>query len=245
MLLFCHRYSQFIIKILSCVCRQYFCLWGAYIYVQRNQDFNNPGFFIKMIFPFILSDKNEVKMKRIIFTGGGTAGHVFPNLALIEALPQDKWSVHYLGICSGIEHKLIEEWNMKHRPNIVFHSIEGGKFRRNLSMKNVSDIFKISKGYKSSMDILENIQPHIMFSKGGYVSVPPSYAAHRQHVPVITHESDLSIGLANKLINRVADTICTSFPIENSDRRTIFTGNPIRQSILLGKKNVGRHKLSF
>ena len=184
-------------------------------------------------------------MKRIVFTGGGTAGHVFPNLGLIEALPPDKWSIHYLGICSGVEHKLIEEWNMKHKHNIVFHSIEGGKFRRDLSLKNVSDIFKISRGYKSSLHILENIQPHIVFSKGGYVSVPPSYAAHKYRIPIITHESDLSIGLANKLINRVADTICTSFPIENSDRRTIFTGNPIRQSILLGKKNVGRHNCHF
>jgi UDP-N-acetylglucosamine--N-acetylmuramyl-(pentapeptide) pyrophosphoryl-undecaprenol N-acetylglucosamine transferase len=178
-------------------------------------------------------------MKTIVFTGGGTAGHVFPNIAIIEELLQDKWSIHYIGMNVGPEKKIVEQWNKKHAHNISFHGIESGKYRRSFSLKNIQDLRRIYAGYKQSISLLSEIQPLVLFSKGGFVSVPPAYAAHQLGIPVLTHESDISIGLANKLINRIATKIYTSFPtiIKNS----IYTGNPIRKTILQGstKKGLG------
>ena len=178
-------------------------------------------------------------MKRIILTGGGTAGHVIPNIALVPELLKNNWSIHYVGQSCGIEHKLIEEWNMKNEYNIQYHSISCGKFRRNLSLKNFSDLGNIRTGYKECMEIFSKFQPDVLFSKGGFVSVPPAYAANKKGIPVITHESDISSGLANKMINRIAKKICISFPKENKNQNVFYTGNPIRQELLKGSKKKG------
>jgi UDP-N-acetylglucosamine--N-acetylmuramyl-(pentapeptide) pyrophosphoryl-undecaprenol N-acetylglucosamine transferase len=182
-------------------------------------------------------------MKMIVFTGGGTAGHVFPNIALINQLHQNNWFIHYIGTSNGPEHRIIEKWNIQHQYNIVFHSIRSGKYRRNLSFKNVSDLFRIRKGYKESLSLLSTIQPLLLFSKGGFVSVPPSYAAHTLGIPVLTHESDFSVGLANKLINRIATKIYTSFPIKI--KNTQYTGNPVRKELLQGNVKRGLKYCGF
>jgi UDP-N-acetylglucosamine--N-acetylmuramyl-(pentapeptide) pyrophosphoryl-undecaprenol N-acetylglucosamine transferase len=182
-------------------------------------------------------------MKLIVFTGGGTAGHVFPNIAIINHLYQNNWFIHYIGTSNGPEHRIIEKWNIQHQYNIVFHSIRSGKYRRNLSLKNISDLLRIRKGYKESLSLLSTIQPLLLFSKGGFVSVPPSYAAHKLGIPVLTHESDFSIGLANKLINRVATKIYTSFPIQM--KHSQYTGNPIRKELLQGNAKKGLKYCGF
>ncbi|MDD4029365.1 MAG: undecaprenyldiphospho-muramoylpentapeptide beta-N-acetylglucosaminyltransferase [Caldisericia bacterium] len=182
-------------------------------------------------------------MKLIVFTGGGTAGHVFPNIALINELYQNNWFIHYIGTSNGPEHRIIEKWNIEHQYNIVFHSIKSGKYRRNLSFKNVQDLFRIRKGFKESLALLSNIQPMLLFSKGGFVSVPPSYAAHRLGIPVLTHESDFTVGLANKLINRVATKIYTSFP--TNLKNAMYTGNPIRKELMNGNKKKGLKYCNF
>ena len=178
-------------------------------------------------------------MKTIIFTGGGTAGHVFPNIALMEELPQEKWSIHYIGMNDGPEKRIIEQWNKKHAQSVVFHGIKTGKYRRNFSFKNVRDLRNVYSGYKESISLLSEIQPQILFSKGGFVSVPSAYAANQLGIPVLTHESDISIGLANKLINRIATKIYTSFP--SDIKNSTYTGSPIRKTILQGnpKKGLG------
>ncbi|MCK5848008.1 MAG: undecaprenyldiphospho-muramoylpentapeptide beta-N-acetylglucosaminyltransferase [Caldisericia bacterium] len=178
-------------------------------------------------------------MKRIVLTGGGTAGHVIPNIALIPELIKNDWSIHYIGQSCGIEHRLIEEWNMRNEYNVQYHSISCGKFRRNLSFKNISDLNNIRTGYKECLEIFSKFQPDILFSKGGFVSVPPAYAARKKNIPIITHESDISSGLANKMINRIADKTCLSFPTKKKTKKLIYTGNPVRRELLNGTKKKG------
>ncbi len=182
-------------------------------------------------------------MKTIVFTGGGTAGHVFPNIALIEDLHQQKWSIHYMGMNDGPEKDIIDQWNKKHDHKISFHGIQSGKYRRNFSLKNIQGLRQIYLGYKKSISLLSDIQPLVLFSKGGFVSVPPAYAAHRLGIPVLTHESDISIGLANRLINRIATKIYSSFP--TTTKNAFYTGNPIRKTILRGNAKKGLGLCSF
>ena len=175
-------------------------------------------------------------MKTIIFTGGGTAGHVMPNLALMDRLDKGEWTIHYIGTEEGIEHELLAQ-----RPEVVYHAIAWGKLRRYFSWKNFSDPFRVVKGYFQSRRIMGEVKPDVLFSKGGYVSVPVVMAA-RGKCPVICHESDYSPGLANRIASKFADTVCTTFSDTVSkvpSGKGVHTGTPIRASLFEGSREKG------
>ena len=145
-------------------------------------------------------------MKKIVLTGGGTAGHVTPNIALLPALQAAGYEIAYVGSYEGIEKKLIADFN------IPYTGISTGKFRRYLDPKNFSDPFRVMKGFVEARNYLKNYQPDVVFSKGGFVSVPVVRAAASLHIPCIIHESDMTPGLANKLCIPVAEKVCCNFP---------------------------------
>ena len=170
-------------------------------------------------------------MKRIVLTGGGTAGHVTPNIALIPRLRELNYDICYIGSYDGIEKKLIEEFH------IPYYGISSGKLRRYFDPKNFSDPFKVLKGISEARRTLKELKPDIVFSKGGFVSVPVVLAAKRLHIPVIIHESDLTPGLANKICIPSAAKVCCNFPETLSHLpagKAVLTGSPIRQELLRG-----------
>ena len=170
-------------------------------------------------------------MKRIILTGGGTAGHVTPNIALIPRLREEGYDIHYIGSYDGIEKKLIEDLR------IPYHGISSGKLRRYFDPKNFSDPFRVLKGYTEAARLMKSLRPDVVFSKGGFVSVPVVIAAKNHKVPAIIHESDMSSGLANKLCIPSATKICCNFPeaMEHLPKeKAVLTGTPIRQELLQG-----------
>ncbi|TCD45987.1 UDP-N-acetylglucosamine--N-acetylmuramyl-(pentapeptide) pyrophosphoryl-undecaprenol N-acetylglucosamine transferase [Streptococcus sp. X16XC17] len=146
-------------------------------------------------------------MKKIIFTGGGTVGHVTLNLLLIPQFLRDGWEVHYIGDKNGVEYEQIIKLGL----NVNFHSIATGKLRRYFSWQNLLDVFKVAWGVLQSLFIVLKIRPQALFSKGGFVSVPPVVAARLLGVPVFVHESDLSMGLANKIAYKFATTMYSTF----------------------------------
>lgn len=180
-------------------------------------------------------------MKRIVFTGGGTGGHIMPNLALIDQIKDYK--IYYIG-SNGMEKNILQKYN-----NVEFIEIPTVKFARKLTLNNLAIPFKLLNSIKKSKEILNNIKPHLIFSKGGYVSIPVCLAGNRLNIPVITHESDLSIGLANKIIAKNAKLLCCSFreTAENYGKNALFTGSPIRQKIQEGNKSIiyNRHNANF
>ena len=145
-------------------------------------------------------------MKSIILTGGGTAGHVTPNIALLPRLRAANYTISYIGSTDGIEKTLIEA------QHIPYYGISSGKLRRYFSLKNFTDPFRVLKGFSEASHLMKTLRPDIVFSKGGFVSVPVVLAAKRHHIPVICHESDLTPGLANKLSMPSATKICCNFP---------------------------------
>lgn len=170
-------------------------------------------------------------MKRIILTGGGTAGHVTPNIALIPRLKEEGFDIHYIGSYNGIEKKLIEDLK------IPYHGISSGKLRRYLAVKNLSDPFRVIKGYGEAARLMKSLKPDVVFSKGGFVSVPVVIAAKNHKIPAIIHESDMSPGLANKLCLSSAVKICCNFPeaMEHLPKnKAVLTGTPIRQELFQG-----------
>lgn len=175
-------------------------------------------------------------MKKIVLTGGGTAGHVTPNIALIPFLKEAGYEIHYIGSYDGIEKKLITE------QGIPYYGISSGKFRRYLDIKNISDPFRVLKGLSQAKKLMKEIQPDIVFSKGGYVSVPVVMAADKCKIPAIIHESDMTPGLANKLCLPHAVKVCTNFP-ETAQMIThdkgVLTGCPIRSELLIGDREAG------
>ena len=144
--------------------------------------------------------------KKIVLTGGGTAGHVTPNIALVPKLRELGYEIYYIGSYEGIEKKLISDFD------IPYYGIATGKFRRYFDPKNFTDPFRVMKGYREARKYLKQIQPDIVFSKGGFVSVPVVRAAASLSIPCIIHESDMTPGLANKLCIPVAEKICCNFP---------------------------------
>lgn len=180
--------------------------------------------------------------KRIILTGGGTAGHVTPNIALLPALHALGVEVHYVGQKTGIERQLIEP------QGIPYHAIPAGKLRRYIDLKNVRDIFLVGGGFMKSLLLLQQLRPQIVFSKGGFVSCPLVWAAWLHRIPTIIHESDLTPGLANRLSTPFATHICYSFPetarMLPSDKAT-HTGIPIRETLLKGEAAIGRKLCGF
>lgn len=194
----------------------------------------------------VLAAKKEEKSqmnKKIVLSGGGTAGHVTPNIALIPSLLEKDWEIHYLGMKSGFERDLLEAI-----PGISFHPIDSGKLRRYVDWKNLTDIFHILLGYFQARRLLKKIKPDIVFSKGGYVSVPVVIASSHLNIPVIIHESDLTPGLANRICVRYATKICTSFPetvARFPKEKTIYTGSPVRSFIRNGNPDAGRKFAGF
>ena len=172
-------------------------------------------------------------MKRIVLTGGGTAGHVTPNIALLPHLKKLGYDIQYIGSYDGIEKKLIEELG------ISYHGISSGKLRRYFDIKNFSDPFRVAKGFFQAKKLLKQLKPDIIFSKGGFVTVPVVQAAKTQHIPVILHESDMTPGLANRLALPAALKICCNFPETVShlpEGKAVVTGSPIREELRHGKR---------
>lgn len=172
-------------------------------------------------------------MKKIILTGGGTAGHVTPNIALMPSLKDAGYEISYIGSYTGIEKQLIED------KGIPYYGISSGKLRRYKSLKNLSDPFRVIRGYFQSKKLMRKLKPDIVFSKGGFVSVPVVLAAARKHIPVIIHESDMTPGLANKIAMRGASKICCNFPETLRylpEKKAVLTGSPIRKELLSGNR---------
>ena len=171
--------------------------------------------------------------KKIVFTGGGTAGHVTPNIALLPFLQKEGFDAYYIGSYNGIEKRLIEDFD------IPYYGISTGKFRRYFDLKNLSDPFRVIKGYSQAVKILKELKPDIVFSKGGFVSVPVVRAAASLKIPCIIHESDMTPGLANKLCIPVATKVCCNFPETMKyvpSGKAMLTGSPIRMELTTGSK---------
>lgn len=172
-------------------------------------------------------------MKRIILTGGGTAGHVTPNIALIPRLKEMGYDIQYIGSYNGIEKDLIEPFH------IPYHGISSGKLRRYFSVQNFTDPFRVLKGLGEARKLIRELKPNVIFSKGGFVSVPVVLAGKQAKVPVIIHESDMTPGLANKIALPSATKVCCNFPetLEHLPKeKAHLTGSPIRQELLSGNK---------
>lgn len=175
-------------------------------------------------------------MKKIILTGGGTAGHVTPNLALIPSLKERNYDIRYIGSYQGIERKLIEG------AGIPYSGISSGKFRRYFDLKNFSDPFRVLKGYAEALKLMKSYKPDVVFSKGGFVAVPVVLAARQYGIPTIIHESDMTPGLANKLCIPAATSVCCNFPETLAylpKNKAILTGSPIRKELLEGNRLAG------
>lgn len=185
---------------------------------------------------------NILADKKIIMTGGGSAGHVTPNLAIIPGLHEKGYEVEYIGSRNGIEKKIIEDEKIK------YHYISTGKIRRYFDLKNISDPFKVIKGIFQAYNIIRHEKPDIVFSKGGFVSVPVVIGAYFCKVPVIAHESDITPGLANKISIPYCTKVCVTFPetLKNiKNGKGILTGTPIRQQLLNGSKLKGKKICGF
>ncbi len=181
-------------------------------------------------------------MKRIILTGGGTAGHVTPNIALLPRLKELQYDIHYIGSYNGIEKELVEQFA------IPYHGISTGKLRRYFSLQNFTDPFRVIKGLDEAKKLVKILKPDVIFSKGGFVSVPVVLAAKRRHVPTIIHESDMTPGLANKISIPAATKVCCNFPetlAHLPEGKAVLTGSPIRQELLSGDKYQAREFLHF
>ncbi|MBO4562740.1 MAG: undecaprenyldiphospho-muramoylpentapeptide beta-N-acetylglucosaminyltransferase [Clostridia bacterium] len=184
-------------------------------------------------------------MKKILMTGGGSAGHVTPNIALFPGLREAGFEIHYAGLKDGIEYGLITA-----QEGVTFHPIESGKLRRYLSLKNLLSPFKVIKGVSQAKRLVNELKPDVVFSKGGFVSVPVVMAAAGK-CPVVCHESDYTPGLANKIASRYADTICVTFEDtialagDRISKKMVHTGTPIRPELYNGVREKGLAAMGF
>lgn len=184
----------------------------------------------------------ETTMKRILLTGGGTAGHVTPNIALLPSLRELDYDISYMGSYEGIEKRLIADFD------IPYYGISTGKLRRYFDVKNFSDPFRVIAGYFEAKKIIKQIKPDIVFSKGGFVSVPVVRAAASLGIPCIIHESDMTPGLANKLCLKFATKICCNFPETLTGLpadKAVLTGSPIREELAKGNRIAGLDLCGF
>lgn len=180
--------------------------------------------------------------KKIVLTGGGTAGHVTPNIALLPELKKAGYEISYIGSKDGIEKRLIEDYD------IPYYGVSTGKLRRYFDLKNFTDPFRILKGFAEAKSVLKKLQPDIVFSKGGFVSVPIVRAANSLKIPIIIHESDITPGLANKLCIPVAEKICCNFPETMQyvpEDKGVLTGTPIREELSEGVRRKGLELCGF
>ncbi|MCQ4088610.1 undecaprenyldiphospho-muramoylpentapeptide beta-N-acetylglucosaminyltransferase [Saccharibacillus sp. JS10] len=181
--------------------------------------------------------------KRIVLTGGGSAGHVSVNLALIPQLREQGWAIDYIGSETGIEKELVEGL-----PGVSYHAIATGKLRRYFSLQNFSDPFRILKGVGQSSKLIRRLKPAVVFSKGGFVSVPVVLGAWMNRVPALIHESDYSPGLANKLALPFASALCTTFPETATAIKTdkaVQIGSVVRPELKEGDAARGLMQLGF
>lgn len=181
-------------------------------------------------------------MKKIVLTGGGTAGHVTPNMALIERLREAGYDISYIGSYDGIEKSLIEKLD------VPYYGISSGKLRRYFSLKNFTDPFRVLKGIREAKQLIKKLQPDVVFSKGGFVAVPVVRGAKKCKIPVIIHESDMTPGLANKLCIRAAKYVCCNFA-ETMEYlpadKAVHTGTPLRKELFTGDAERGRRFCGF
>ena len=181
-------------------------------------------------------------MKKIVLTGGGTAGHVTPNIALIERLREADYEISYIGSYKGIEKGLIEKLG------IPYYGISTGKLRRYFDLKNLSDPFRVVKGMIEARKLLHKLEPDVVFSKGGFVAVPVVFASHRYRIPTIIHESDMTPGLANKLCIPQADKVCCNFAETMEylpEGKAVHTGTPLRKELFTGDRQKGLEFCGF
>jgi len=181
-------------------------------------------------------------VKTIVLTGGGTSGHVTPNIALLPSLIREGYKVHYIGSRDGIEKQLIE------KEGIPYHPISTGKLRRYFDLKNFTDAFRVLRGLRQAYYLIGKLKPAVVFSKGGFVSCPVVWAAWLRRVPVIIHESDITPGLTNKLSIPFAKTVCYTFPESKPHipaNKGIRTGIPIREELLTGDRQKGKRICGF
>jgi UDP-N-acetylglucosamine--N-acetylmuramyl-(pentapeptide) pyrophosphoryl-undecaprenol N-acetylglucosamine transferase len=172
---------------------------------------------------------------KVVLTGGGTAGHVMPHLALLPLFEQAGWQPVYIG-SRGIEKSIISHYS------IPFYEIQVGKLRRYLSFENLLDVFRLVMGVVQAIFLIGRLRPHLVFSKGGFVSVPVAVAAWLWRVPVVTHESDLTPGLANRIISRFSKQLLYSFPETEAylpKERSHWVGLPVRPGLLTGDRDRG------
>lgn len=173
----------------------------------------------------------------ILFTGGGTAGHVTPNLALIEKLSQEGWDIHYVGSADSVEQGMVQ------KIGIPFYPISGGKLRRYRSLKNLLTPFKVARGILQSFMLLRRLKPDLVFSKGGFVAFPVVVGAWLNGIPILAHESDMTPGLANRLSFPFVNKICLTFEAGKAyfkrQDKIVVTGTPIRQALFHGDKARG------
>ena len=182
------------------------------------------------------SIKEVFALKRIVLTGGGTAGHVSPNQALIPHLMREGWEIHYIGTKAGIERTLIEPIS-----GVTYHAVSSGKLRRYFDLKNFTDPFRVIAGALQSFSIIRKLKPSIVFSKGGFVSVPVVVGAALCGVPVVMHESVITPGLANKLCKPFSNVVCITFPecAKLLGSKAVETGTPLRPQIFSGTREQG------
>ena len=181
-------------------------------------------------------------MKKILLTGGGTDVHVTQNIALLPDLKAEGYDIHYIGSYEGMEKKLITA------QGIHYDGIATGKFRRYLSAKNLTDPFRVIKGFQQAKKLIRDYKPDVVFSKGGFVAVPVVLAAGHYHIPVIIHESDMTPGLANRIAIKKATKVCCNFPETIKylpADKAVLTGSPIRQELLQGNKLAGLKLCNF
>ncbi len=181
-------------------------------------------------------------MKKIILTGGGTAGHVTPNIALLPELKKRGFEILYIGSKNGMEKDLVE------KAGIEYRGISTGKLRRYFDIKNFTDPFRVIKGYGEAKKIIKGFAPDIVFSKGGFAAVPVALAAKQLKIPVLAHESDMTPGLANKISAPAAVKICCNFPETLKylpDGKGVLTGSPIREELTKGDRKRGLEILGF
>ena len=181
-------------------------------------------------------------MKKIVLTGGGTAGHVTPNLALLPELKKRDFDILYIGGKNGMEAELAGA------AGISYRGISTGKLRRYFDLKNFTDPFRVIKGFFDAVGIIRSYRPDIVFSKGGFVAVPVTAAAWVCRVPVISHESDMTPGLANRLAAPFVKKICCNFPETAAmlpKNKAVLTGSPIREELLKGNRDRGLELLGF
>jgi UDP-N-acetylglucosamine--N-acetylmuramyl-(pentapeptide) pyrophosphoryl-undecaprenol N-acetylglucosamine transferase len=178
----------------------------------------------------------------IVLTGGGTSGHVTPNIALLPKLRAHGCDIHYIGSSTGMERQLVE------KTGIPYHAVSAGRLRRYADIRNLTDVLKVTAGFRQSVGIFRRLKPDLVFSKGGFVSCPVVWAARLRQIPVVIHESDITPGLANKLSMPFALKICYTFPETKTHLpagKGVMTGLPIRAEILQGDADAGLRLCGF